>query len=142
MEKVFAAVVAHDARNAFYSASRLLIDAALQRLGFSGYLVQFLRSYLSGQTLLVDVDGVPVRIELSCDVSQGSVIGPCLCKIFYDDLLQLEFQDEMRLVDFADDIALVISAPNADLREHWQSGTGTGQLIDARERFAGGAAEI
>ncbi|KAL4119434.1 hypothetical protein QTP88_012243 [Uroleucon formosanum] len=113
------AVVAIDVRNAFNSAPWLLIDAALQRRGFPGYLVRLLRSYMSGRSLLVDGgDGDLTRIDVSCGVPQGSVIGPCLWNIFYDDLLRLELHDSVKLVGFADDIALVITAPNAGLLEN------------------------
>ncbi|KAL4103526.1 hypothetical protein QTP88_018889 [Uroleucon formosanum] len=113
------AVVAIDVRNAFNSAPWLLIDAALQRRGFPGYLVRLLRSYMTGRSLLVGGgDGDLTRIDVSCGVPQGSVIGPCLWNIFYDDLLRLELHDSVKLVGFADDIALVITAPNAGLLEN------------------------
>jgi len=60
------AMVAIDVRNAFNSAPWLLIDAALQKRGFPGYLVRLLRSYMGGRTLLVDGgDGDPTRMEVS-----------------------------------------------------------------------------
>ena len=112
------AVVAIDVKNAFNSAPWLRIDAALQKRGFPGYLVRLLRSYMGGRTLLVDGgDGNLTRMEVSCGVPQGSVIGPCLWNIFYDDLLRLELHEAAKLVGFADDIALVITAPNSDLLE-------------------------
>jgi len=66
---------------------------------------------MTGRTILVDDEGeVPNKMEVSCGVLQSSVIGYCLWNIFYDnDLLQLEFQGEVRLVGFVDDIALVKS---------------------------------
>ncbi|KAL4121031.1 hypothetical protein QTP88_013616 [Uroleucon formosanum] len=74
---------------------------------------------MSGRSLLVDGgDGDLTRIDVSCGVPQGSVIGPCLWNIFYDDLLRLELHDSVKLVGFADDIALVITAPNAGLLEN------------------------
>ncbi|KAL4111987.1 hypothetical protein QTP88_015840 [Uroleucon formosanum] len=110
------AVVALDVRNAFNSAPWLLIDAALQKRRFPGYLVHLLRSYMGNQILLVDGgDGDLTRMKVSCGVPQGSVIGPGLWNIFYDDLLRLEIHEVAKLVGFADDIKLIITAPNANL---------------------------
>ncbi|KAL4142690.1 hypothetical protein QTP88_005100 [Uroleucon formosanum] len=84
--------------------------------GFSVYLIRHLWSYMGGRTLFVDDgDGDLTRMEVSCGVPQGSVIGPCLWNIFYDDLLRLEIHEAAKLAGFADDIALVITVPNADL---------------------------
>lgn len=108
------AVVAVDVRNAFNSAPWDRIDAALQRLSFPPYLQRILRSYMSDRTLVVgDSDEIPI----TCGVPQGSVIGPALWNIFYDDLLRLPLPEGVTVVGFADDIAIVIRAHNADLLE-------------------------
>jgi len=56
-------------------------------------------------------------MEVLCGILYSSVIGHYLWKIFYDDLLQLEFRREVRLVGFADFIEQDISAPKESLLE-------------------------
>jgi len=111
-------LVALDVRNAFNSAPWTLIDASLRRMRLPVYLVRVLRSYMSGRTLIVGEDnGTSRSLNVTCGVPQGSVIGPALWNIFYDGLLRLDFPTGVRLVAFADDVALVITAHNADIAE-------------------------
>lgn len=44
-------------------------------------------------------------------------MGPVLWNLFYDDLLRLHFPPGVNLVCFADDLAVVVTAHNADLLE-------------------------
>lgn len=59
----------------------------------------------------------PHSLNISCRVPQGSVIGPALWNLFYDDLLRLPVPPEVRLVGFAVDLAVVVTAHNVDLLE-------------------------
>lgn len=45
-------------------------------------------------------------------VSQGLVLGPLLCNVYYDRVLMLELPDNVKTKGYADDLALVVSSQN------------------------------
>lgn len=63
-----------DARNAFNAARWDKIIQALRRLKTPEYLIRMVKSYSKSRQLLVG----GCRIELSCRVPQGSILGPIL----------------------------------------------------------------
>jgi len=107
------ALVAIDVANAFNTAPWKKIEEALCRKSVPGYLLNIVRSYLNDHQLLTKAGSMAV----TCGVPQGSVIGPLLWNIFYDDLLRLEQPNGMQLVGFADDIAIVGTAHTTNLLE-------------------------
>jgi len=50
-------------------------------------------------------------------IPQGSVLGPTLWNIFYDGILRLPVNNDVKLIAFADDVAIVATAHNAKLLE-------------------------
>ena len=67
-------------------------------------------SYLEDRTLIVETQGGPTEVEITAGVAQGSVGGPTIWNIRYDELLRLELPKDVTLVGYADDVAMVAVA--------------------------------
>lgn len=109
------AIVTLDVANAFNSANWLKIRQALETKKIPHYLIRIIQSYLSERKLTY---GNGDTRQITCGVPQGSVLGPTLWNIMYDDLLDMDItsgidpQTSATLVAFADDVAVVTTGRN------------------------------
>lgn len=70
-------------------------------------------SYLENRALILGEDGNETKIDVTCGVPQGSVIGPTLWNILYEGLLRTRLPEGVEYLAFADDVALIARAKDS-----------------------------
>ena len=103
-------VVTLDIKNAFNTANWQKTVCALQQLSIPQYLVAMIKDYFSNRVLLCETDEGQRIYTVTGGVPQGSVIGPLLWNVMYNGVLKLNLPGNAKIIGFADDIALVITA--------------------------------
>lgn len=104
-----------DVRNAFNSARWADIIAALEsRFRVPQYLMRMIRSYLKNRILMYETENGMVRKQVTAGAAQGSILGPDLWNIMYDEILCIDMPEDSYLVGYADDIAAVITARDTE----------------------------
>lgn len=107
-------MVTIDVANAFNSVPWKGIIAALRKAEVSEYLIRIIQSYLEDRYILRE-DGNQTRV--TCGVPQGSVLGPLLWNVFYDQILRLNLGKAVELVAYADDLAIIVKAKTKEFLE-------------------------
>jgi hypothetical protein len=99
-----------DVKNAFNSASWEKIATKLKRLRANTYLFNIIIDYLTNRQIEIDRK---TRRKIGGGVPQGSVLGPTLWNILYDDVMRIRVPEGVELTCYADDLAVSVSAATA-----------------------------
>ena len=107
-------VIALDIAGAFDRVWHKGIIAKLNSLGITGDLLMLLQDYLQGRTLQAVVNGyTSSEHPIGASVPQGSVIGPLLWNVYFNDLLHLIPQ----ALAYADDCTLSFTCENQNQQD-------------------------
>ncbi|CAI6360351.1 unnamed protein product [Macrosiphum euphorbiae] len=106
----FCLAISLDIKNAFNTIKWPDIMAALASWNVPSYLRRMFQSYFTSRAGTVSTSCGSMEVEISGGVPQGSVVGPLLWNATFDDVLRLPLPQGAKLLGFADDTMLMVSA--------------------------------
>ncbi|ERL95851.1 hypothetical protein D910_00461 [Dendroctonus ponderosae] len=101
------AMILLDVKNAFNTASWPVIMEQLEKAEISAYLRNILQSYMTNRTIVLARNS---EEDIFGGVPQGSVLGPTLWNILYDDVMRLPMPSNVKVICYADDLALFVAS--------------------------------
>ena len=113
-----------DLKKAFDTVPHDILLKKLVKLGITGTTLNWFKSYLSGRTQKVDING---QLSDSCDIDisvlQGTILGPILFLCYINDLpnatdlFSILYADDTTALDSDDDLDVLINRINLELKK-------------------------
>jgi len=98
----YAIALGLDIKNAFNSIPWMTIRKALADKEFPDYLRRILDAYLAQRTIVYPtISGILAKREVQAGVPQGSVLGPLLWNITYDEILRVDMEEGCSVICYA-----------------------------------------
>lgn len=108
-------LAALDVKNAFNSLRWPdILQAIEERFCVPAYLSRVIRNYLKDRELIYNTAEGQKKIKVTSGAAQGSILGPDLWNVSYDEIFDIELPHDTFLVGYADDIAAVIMARDVE----------------------------
>ena len=100
-----------DLKKAFDTVNHAVLLMKMERMGFRGIFLDWIRSYLSDRRIVVNVGGALSREEIiPIGLPQGNVLSPLLFILYIDDMHRA--CGTAKCLHFADDSTMYLSGPD------------------------------
>jgi hypothetical protein len=99
------ALIMVDVKNAFNSAAWPNIISRMVEWKVSNYLINVIIDYFDHRSVQLEKG---TNIEIGGGVPQGSVLGPTLWNILYNDIMSIQVPRGVKLICYADDLAISV----------------------------------
>lgn len=105
----YAMAISIDIKNAFNSIRWNVIESATKELNFPYYLQKIVSEYLcGGEILYQDRNGNTKIRKTFCGVPQGSVLGPTLWNVGFNNIVETKLPGSAEIYAYADDLLLIV----------------------------------
>uniref|UniRef100_A0A669CB82 Reverse transcriptase domain-containing protein n=1 Tax=Oreochromis niloticus TaxID=8128 RepID=A0A669CB82_ORENI len=106
--KRFALSVFLDLKKAFDTVNHEILLKKLERYGFRGVVLEWLKSYVGNRQQYVQINEYKSNLmDIACGVPQGSVLGPKMFIMYLNDICRVS--QILKFVIFADDTNIMCS---------------------------------
>lgn len=113
-------------KNAFNTLKWDRILRKLETREVPGPYLKLMNDYFSDREIYIENEEGRLTTTMQIGVPQGSVLGPLMWNVVYDDLLKSKVPDDTKIIAFADDLLIINQHKNLEiLKETTEKAIGT-----------------